>query len=237
MQGDALSMKKTLLICLLLALLLTGCGRASRSAPEPAPVMTAAPTPALTPTPEPTPEPTPDNMAAVNAALNEIGSMIDAGRCYEAFRDLVALEEKYSTDEAARSKCEEQFAQLDKRLKAQEPESGTELSRTFAVQGGGVLAIDAFSGPVLVTVTDAYAVLEGNPNPPAVTFYVRQGEVGETNLPAGTYHVAYQVGYRWFGAEDGFGEYCTVGELPEPMVFEFYMDGQWASTSKFKITL
>ena len=230
-------MKKTLLICLLLALLLTGCSRAGKPAPEPIPAMTAAPTQAPTPTPEPTPEPTPDNMAAVSAALSEIGGMIDAGRYYEAFRALVALEEEYSTDEAARSKCEERFAQLDKLLKAQEPESGTELSRTFAVQGGGVLAIDAFSGPVLVTVTDAYAVLEGNPNPPAVTFYVRQGEVGETNLPAGTYHVAYQVGYRWFGAEDGFGEYCTVGELPEPMVFEFYMDGQWASTSKFKITL
>ncbi len=230
-------MKKTLLICLLLALLLTGCSRAGKPAPEPIPAMTAAPTQAPTPTPEPTPEPTPDNMSAVSAALSEIGGMIDAGRYYEAFRALVALEEEYSTDEAARSKCEEQFAQLDKLLKAQEPESGTELSRTFAVQGGGVLAIDAFSGPVLVTVTDAYAVLEGNPNPPAVTFYVRQGEVGETNLPAGTYHVAYQVGYRWFGAEDGFGEYCTVGELPEPMVFEFYMDGQWASTSKFKITL
>ena len=230
-------MKKTLLICLLLALLLTGCSRAGKPAPEPIPAMTAAPTQAPTPTPEPTPEPTPDNMAAVSAALSEIGGMIDAGRYYEAFRALVALEEEYSTDEAARSKCEEQFAQLDKLLKAQEPESGTELSRTFAVQGGGVLAIDAFSGPVLVTVTDEYAALEGNPNPPAVTFYVRQGEVGETNLPAGTYHVAYQVGYRWFGAEDGFGEYCTAGELPEPMVFEFYMDGQWASTSKFKITL
>ena len=230
-------MKKTLLICLLLALLLTGCGRTSKPAPEPAPVMTAEPAPTPTPTPEPTPEPAPDNMAAVSAALNEIDAMVDAGRYYEAFRALVALEEKYSNDEAARSKCEEQFAQLDTLLKAQEPESGTELSRTFAVQGGGVLAIDAFSGPVLVTVTDEYAVREGNPNPSAVTFYVRQGEVGETNLPAGTYHVAYQVGYRWFGAEDGFGEYCTVGELPEPMVFEFYMDGQWASTSKFKITL
>ena len=230
-------MKKTLLICLVLALLLTGCSRAGKPAPEPIPAMTAAPTQAPTPTPEPTPEPTPDNMAAVSAALSEIGGMIDAGRYYEAFRALVALEERYSTDEAARSKCEEQFAQLDKLLKAQEPESGTELSRTFAVQGGGVLAIDAFSGPVLVTVTDEYAVREGNPNPSAVTFYVRQGEVGETNLPAGTYHVAYQVGYRWFGAEDGFGEYYTAGELPEPLVFEFYMDGQWASTSKFKITL
>ena len=217
-------MKKTLLICLLLAL-------------EPAPVMTAEPAPTPAPTPEPTPEPAPDNMAAVSAALNEIDTMVDAGRYYEAFRALVALEEKYSNDEAARSKCEEQFAQLDTLLKAQEPESGTELSRTFAVQGGGVLAIDAFSGPVLVTVTDEYAVREGNPNPSAVTFYVRQGEVGETNLPAGTYHVAYQVGYRWFGAADGFGEYYTAGELPEPLVFEFYMDGQWASTSKFKITL
>ena len=230
-------MKKTLLICLLLALLLTGCGRTSKPAPEPAPVMTAEPTPTPAPTPEPTPEPAPDNMAAVSAALNEIDAMVDAGRYYEAFRALVALEEKYSNDEAARSKCEEQFAQLDTLLKAQEPESGTELSRTFAVQGGGVLAIDAFSGPVLVTVTDEYAVREGNPNPSAVTFYVRQGEVGETNLPAGTYHVAYQVGYRWFGAADGFGEYYTAGELPEPLVFEFYMDGQWASTSKFKITL
>ena len=230
-------MKKTLLICLLLALLLTGCGRTSKPAPEPAPVMTAEPAPTPTPTPEPTPEPAPDNMAAVSAALNEIDTMVDAGRYYEAFRALVALEEKYSNDEAARSKCEEQFAQLDTLLKAQEPESGTELSRTFAVQGGGVLAIDAFSGPVLVTVTDEYAVREGNPNPSAVTFYVRQGEVGETNLPAGTYHVAYQVGYRWFGAADGFGEYYTAGELPEPLVFEFYMDGQWASTSKFKITL
>ena len=230
-------MKKTLLICLLLALLLTGCGRTSKPAPEPAPVMTAEPAPTPAPTPEPTPEPAPDNMAAVSAALNEIDAMVDAGRYYEAFRALVALEEKYSNDEAARSKCEEQFAQLDTLLKAQEPESGTELSRTFAVQGGGVLAIDAFSGPVLVTVTDEYAVREGNPNPSAVTFYVRQGEVGETNLPAGTYHVAYQVGYRWFGAADGFGEYYTAGELPEPLVFEFYMDGQWASTSKFKITL
>ena len=230
-------MKKTLLICLLLALLLTGCGRTSKPAPEPAPVMTAEPAPTPTPTPEPTPEPAPDNMAAVSAALNEIDAMVDAGRYYEAFRALVALEEKYSNDEAARSKCEEQFARLDALLKAQEPESGTELSRTFAVQGGGVLAIDAFSGPVLVTVTDEYAVREGNPNPSTVTFYVRQGEVGETYLPAGTYHVAYQVGYRWFGAADGFGEYYTAGELPEPLVFEFYMDGQWASTSKFKITL
>ena len=169
--------------------------------------------------------------------MNEVGGQIAAGQYYEAFRALVALEGEYSTDETALSKCEEQFDRLDKLLKALEPESGTELSRTFAVQGGGVLEIDAFSGPVLVTVTDEYAALDGNPDPPSVTFYVRQGETGETNLPAGTYRVAYRVGYRWFGAEDGFGEYCTAGELEEPLVFDFYMNGQWASTSKFKITL
>lgn len=228
-------MKKSMLICMLLALLLTGCGRRSEPAPEPTP----EPAPEVTAeaTPEPTPEPTPDNTAAVSAAMDEVGAMIAAGQYYEAFRTLVATEEKYSDDEAAQSKCEAQFEKLDELLKAREPESGTELSRTFEVRGGGVLEIDAFSGPVLVTVTDENAASSGNPNPPTVTFYVRQGEVGETNLPAGTYRLAYQVGYRWFGAEDGFGEYCTAGELPDPLVFEFYMDGAWASTSKFKITL
>ena len=40
-----------------------------------------------------------------------------------------------------------------------------------------------------------------------------------------------------FGEEDGFGEYCTAGELPEPLYFDFYMDGQWANNAKFSITL
>ncbi len=226
-------MKKTLLICLSFALLLTACGRASEPAPTPEPT----PAPTAEPTPEPTPEPIPDNSAAVRQELVENSKLIDGGLYYEAFQALVALEEEYRADEAARSQCEAQFAKLDKLLRAQEPESGTELFRSFTVQGGGVLEIDAFSGPVLVTVTDEYAALEGNPNPPSVTFYVRQGELGQTNLPAGTYRVKYQVGYRWFGSEAGFGEYCTAGELPEPLVFDFYMDGQWASTSKFKITL
>ena len=223
-------------ICLFLCalLLLTGCGRASQ-APTPAP--TSAPTVELASAPTPAPTPTPDNTAAVEKALGEIGGLMDAGRLYEAFRALVALEAEYSGDEAALAKCEAQFDRLDKQLKAIEPETGTELSRSFDVRGGGILEIDAFSGPALVTVTDEYAVLDGNPTPPSVTFYVRQGELGQTNLPAGTYRVSYQVGYRWFGGEDGFGEYCTVGALEEPLVFDFYMNGQWASTSKFKITL
>ena len=217
--------KRLCFLCMLLVLLLTACGRA------PAPAPTPEPTPE--PTAEPTPEPTPDNSAAVDA----VSALIDDGSYYEAFRALVALEEEYSADEAILSRCEAQFERLDGKLRELEPESGTEFSRSFAVQGGGVLEIEAFSGPVLVTVTDEYAMRDGNPNPPSVSFYVRQGETGQTNLPAGTYKVAYQVGYRWFGAAEGFGEYCTAGELPDPLVFDFYMNGQWASTSKFKITL
>lgn len=220
------------LAALLLVLLLTGCARAK--APEPTPVPTPEPTaePTPAPTPEPTPEPTPDT-----DDVDKIGALIDSGSYYEAFRALVALEEEYRDNESALKLCEAQFERLDRLLMEQEPETGTELSRTFTVQGGGVLEIDAFSGPVLVRVTDEYAALEGNPDPPSVTFYVRQGETGRTNLPAGTYRVAYQVGYRWFGDETGFGEYCTVGELPDPLVIDFYMQGQWASYSNIKITL
>lgn len=220
------------LAALLLVLLLAGCARTKAPEPTPAPTpeSTAEPTP--TPTPESTPEPTPDG-----SAVDRIGALIDSGSYYEAFRALVALEEEYRDNESALKLCEAQFERLDRLLMEQEPETGTELSRTFTVQGGGVLEIDAFSGPVLVRVTDEYAALEGNPNPPSVTFYVRQGETGRTNLPAGTYRVAYQVGYRWFGDETGFGEYCTVGELPDLLVIDFYMQGQWASYSNIKITL
>jgi hypothetical protein len=216
------------LAALLLVLLLAGCARTK--APEPTP----APTPESTaePTPTPTPEPTPDT-----DDVDKIGALIDGGSYYEAFRALVKLEEEYRDNESALKLCEAQFDRLDQLLREQEPETGTELSRTFTVQGGGVLEIDAFSGPVLVRVTDEYAALEGNPDPPSVTFYARQGETGRTNLPAGTYRVAYQVGYRWFGDETGFGEYCTVGELPDPLVIDFYMQGQWASYSNIKITL
>ena len=113
--------------------------------------------------------------------------------------------------------------------------SGTELVRSFTVQGGCVLEISAFSGPTLVAVTDALAAPGSVPN--AVRFYVRQGERGQINLPAGTYYVGYQVGYRWFGEHDGFGEYFTEGTLDAPLVFDFYMDGNWASNAKYTITL
>jgi hypothetical protein len=169
--------------------------------------------------------------------LDEIRAVIKSGSYYTAFQKIIALEAEYKTDSDKVSDCEALFGEMDKLLLEAEPKSGTELSRSFSVQGGGVLEVNAFSGPVLVTVTDEYAVREGNPNPSSVTFYVRKGELGQTNLPAGTYSVHYQVGYRWFGEQDRFGEYFTEGALETPLVFDFYMDGQWASNSKYTIKL
>lgn len=230
--------------CLLLAVLsLTACSRTPET-PEPtvqtaeteAPENTAAPE-----TPEPTPaEPTPAEPTVppeLPAELDKIRDLIDSHSCYAAFREILALEETYRENPAAIQACEELFGKLDLLLRDLEPASGTELARTFPVQGGCVLEVSAFSGPALVTVTDAMALMEGAAEPCSVRFYVRQGELGQTNLPAGTYLVQYQVGYRWFGGEDGFGEYCTEGALEEPLVFDFYMDGQWASNSKYTITL
>lgn len=222
---------RVLLAVLLLALLVCGCGKA-------APESTPEPTPEATPeaAPEPTPEPV-DTAAILAEELEDVRDLIDGRRFYEAFQKLAALEEDYRDEPERLAECEDLFGRLDIQLRDLEPASGAELSRTFAVQGGGILEISAFSGPALITVTDEYAILDQNPEPPSVTFYVRQGETGQVNLPAGTYRVFYQVGYRWFGREDGFGEYCTEGELDQPLVFDFYMDGQWASTSKFHITL
>ena len=129
------------------------------------------------------------------------------------------------------------FERPDRELLEITARDGLRLKAWFYDQGGGVLEVNAFNGPALVTVTDAMALMEGAAEPAMVRFYVRQGEVGQTNLPAGTYLVQYQVGYRWFGPEKGFGEYCTEGMLEEPLTFDFYMDGQWASNAKFTITL
>ena len=192
--------------------------------------------------PEATPEPevTPEASAIppeLTEALEKVRDLIDSHKCYAAFEDIRSLEETYRDNPAAVKECEELFEKLDLLLRDMEPATGTELARTFAVQGGGVLEVNAFNGPALVTVTDAMALMEGAADPAMVRFYVRQGEVGQTNLPAGTYLVQYQVGYRWFGPEEGFGEYCTEGMLEEPLTFDFYMDGQWASNAKFTITL
>ena len=216
-----------LLLCFLVAvLLLTGCGKS-----EPEPTALPAPTPTEAPTPEPTPTPEP-----IVAELDEVRALMNGGQSYAAFQRLVALEDQYRGEPEHLKACEALFDELDTLLQAAEPASGTEYHRNFPVQGGCVLEVSAFSGPVLVTVTDEFAVLDQKPNPGTVSLYVRQGEQAETHLPAGTYRIRYQVGYRWFGEEIGFGEYCTEGEL-EPMEFDFYMNGDWASNAKFKITL
>jgi len=213
-------------VLLLLALLLLGCGKKAE------PVQTPEPTP----TPTATPEPTPDTAAQLAAALEEVRALMEDKDYYTAFQKIVALEDEYRAEPERLKECEAVFDELDALLKALEPESGTELKRNFPVQGGCVLEVSAFSGPVLVTVTDEFAVLDQKPDPGTVTFYVRQGEEGAVNLPAGTYRITYQVGYRWFGEETGFGEYCTEGGL-DPLEFDHYTSGQWSSNAKFKITL
>ena len=234
--------RRVLIAVVLLALLLCGCKKkdAADLIYTPAPKRSASPAPAPTPAAEPsgtpaasTPTPRP---AAIDAELDKIRGLIADERCYEAFRAMQRFEEQHSAPEEVAA-CETLFAELDRLLNELEPETGTELFRSFTVQGGGVLEVYAFTGPAFVTVTDEYARLQGEENPGAVCFYVRQGERGSVHLPAGTYAVRYQVGYRWFGLEDGFGEYFTAGALDEPLVFDFYVSGNWASNSKYTITL
>ena len=231
---------------LLAALLLCSCAKkdspppAAPPSPSPETVETAAPPSpeaVAESSPEPSEAPAQDELSAERAsALDSIRLLVNDGRWYEAFREMLAFEES-TENEAERAACEELFAELDQVLREIEPETGTELERGFTVQGGGVLEVYAFNGPALVTVTAADADVQPELASHYVVFYIRQGERGETHLPAGTYRVRYQVGYRWFGEEDGFGEYCTEGELPEPLYFDFYMDGQWANNAKFSITL
>ncbi len=225
----------------LAALLLSACGheehkaipasqRAAMSSPTPAPTAEPAESPPPeTAEPSPTPVPAPAEFDGIRALLGE-------GRYYEAFQRMLDYEQSHTAPEEVAA-CEALFGELDALLREIEPTSGTELARSFAVQGGGVLEVSAWSGPALVTVTDANAVPQPELAPAFVRFYVRQGEQAEIHLPAGSYRVRYEVGYRWFGEEVGFGEYCTEGELDEPLLFDFYLDSGWASNSKYTITL
>lgn len=228
MRGKAI---ETGTLVLLLMLLLCACAKQGGSAPAAAPAAAPAET-VSAPSPTPEPSPTPDALAL---SLDGVRGMIAEGHNYAAFQELLALEESCRGDTEKTARCEALFDELDRHLRDIEPASGTELARSFTVQGGCVLEINAFSGPVLVAVSDAMA--EPGTVPNAVRFYVRQGELGSIHLPAGTYYVGYQVGYRWFGENDGFGEYYTEGTLAEPLVFDFYMDGDWASNAKFTVTL
>ena len=232
-RNRALLLGVSLLLCTLLLSACKGEDKTPPAASPSPPVETAK----VEETPAPTSEPVPDEPSQeALSTLDGIRVMVDEGRCYEAFQAMLAFEET-SQNEAELAACEELFAELDEDLKELEPESGTELERGFSVQGGCVLEVSAFSGPVIVSVTDVDTETEPGLSPNYVRFYVRQGESGGTHIPAGTYRVRYQVGYRWFGESDGFGEYCTEGELPETLYFDFYMDGQWASNAKYSITI
>ena len=232
---------------LLAASLLCSCAKKEEAppAPSPSPTAEAAASPAHasqdrdtppTEAPEESVPPKQTERKTADSTLDGIRVLVEDGHYYEAFREMLAFEES-TGDPSERAACEALFAELDRLLSELEPESGTELERGFTVQGGGVLEVYAFNGPALVTVTNAAAEQQPELASNYVRFYVRQGERGETHLPAGSYRVRYQVGYRWFGEADGFGEYCTEGELPEPLYFDFYMDGSWTNNAKFSITL
>ncbi len=168
-------------------------------------------------------------------ALDAIGALIDEGRYYEAFREMLLYEEKH-TDAASRAACEALFDRLKPLLQENEPRSGTELMRTFRYYGGCELQAVANSGPLLITVTDAGMPEDPTLMPAYSRFYVRKGETGTIHLPAGVYHVSYQVGYLWFDDDIGFGDYWNGGELDRNLTFEVEAGGSVTNNSRYTLT-
>ena len=171
--------------------------------------------------------------AAEPGALDAIAQLIDEGRCYEAFREMLLFEEK-NRDPASIEACEALYERLEPLVRENEPVSGTELGRTFRYYGGCELLAAAKTGPLLITVTEADA--EGGAAPAYACFYVRRGETAGIHLPAGVYRVSYQVGYLWFGDEIGFGDYWTGGELEQELIFEFSSNGSVSTNSRYTLT-
>ncbi len=169
------------------------------------------------------------------AELRAIERLIDEGRFYEAFREMLLFEEK-NRDSASIDACEALYDRLEALVRVTEPKSGTELMRTFRYYGGCELQAVAQSGPLLITVTDAGIPEDESVLPPYSRFYVRNGETGTISLPAGVYHVSYQVGYLWFDEETGFGDYWTGGELDRNVTLEVSASGSLINNSRCTLT-
>ena len=210
---------------LLLAFLFWPKGEEEGSGVSAAPV-SAAPTAAAA-TPEPSPETTPE---PADAYFETAQRQLLDGDYYGAVLTILDCGENAPGSEDDES-CSALLAEIVERLGADKPESGTELSRTFLYQGGGLLRLKAESGPTEVLVTDVDDPTE------YVRFYVREGETAEINLPASTYHVSYKIGILWFGDGIGFGELCEEGELDEDLPFKTSSDNAWISNSVWTVTL
>lgn len=112
-----------------------------------------------------------------------------------------------------------------------EPESGTELERTFKYQGGGLLIVNAESGPVEVTAVDT------EDDSQYVRFYVREGETAEINIPASVYKITYKLGIVWFDSESGFGDVCYNGSYEESFDFSSESDNAWITNTQWELTI
>lgn len=177
-----------------------------------------------------------DNVETVETVVEEINykeiaeQEIASGNYHDAFLTLLA----WDNEVPGAIDTEEYFdlySAIDDATAGLEPKSGTELKRTFQFQGGGLLTLNAVSGPVVVTVTDTEEPDQ------YVRFYVRMGETVEINLPASVYDITYQLGICWFGDEIGFGEVCYEGGYEEPFDFSSSSDNAWITNIHWEVSI
>lgn len=112
-----------------------------------------------------------------------------------------------------------------------EPQSGTELERTFQFQGGGLLTLKASSGPVEVTVVNV------EDSSQYVRFYVREGESADINLPAAVYEISCKIGMLWFNSDIGFGDIYYDHSYDQTFDFSSSSDNAWITNVHWDITV
>ncbi len=224
-------MKKTVLrviaLCLLLALCLGGGamafaaddsntlpGKGGRAKPSstPRPTTTAAPSTTTT------------TSSGASAALDEVRSLIDARRYYDA---ALACKKGMDRYPESKSRFNSLMSEISDACRRNLPASG-ELERTFQYQGGNILCITARSGHVEMTATDV-------DNPKLfVRFFIRKGETCEVYLPGGRFKLTFKVGDIWFSDSRGFGELCQNGSYRDYLEFPYTEAGGWITNYRYE---
>ena len=67
-------------------------------------------------------------------------------------------------------------------------------------------------------------------------FFVREGETGSINLPAGHFDISWNIGHIWFNDEIGFGE-LGVQDSAGVMDFTRSDQGGWVQYGGWTLTL